>query len=289
MTALFQTAAVTDEFSPTDLDRALDAMAALGMTGAELRVIWGRNVISLTDAEIDRVRAAAESRGIRILSIASPVLKCVLPDAPPVDPRIQQDTFAASHGYDDQPALAARALDIAERSGARIIRVFSYWRTTDPAACFDRVAAALARLADQAAARGLVIGIENEHACNIATGRETAELLAAVDHPALQVIWDPANALVAGEDPFPDGYRQLPPGRIVHVHAKDCRVQDHTPIWGALGEMAIDWRAQVLALHRDGYRGAISLETHWTGPNGDKFEASEICGRRLRDLVRAEH
>jgi hypothetical protein len=32
---------------------------------------------------------------------------------------------------------------------------------------------------------------------------------------------------------------------------------------------------------RDGYRGWISLETHWTGPEGDKHEGSVICGRNL--------
>lgn len=32
--------------------------------------------------------------------------------------------------------------------------------------------------------------------------------------------------LVSGETPFPDGYRMLPPGRIVHVHAKDCCRED---------------------------------------------------------------
>ena len=58
------------------------------------------------------IRAA----GMRVLSIASPVLKCVLPDAPPLDPRFQQDTFAARYGFDDQPTLARRAFDIAQRS-----------------------------------------------------------------------------------------------------------------------------------------------------------------------------
>ena len=38
---------------------------------------------------------------------------------------------------------------------------------------------------------------------------------------------------------------------------------------------------QMAALARDGYRGWISLETHWTGPSGDKLEASLICGRTL--------
>jgi L-ribulose-5-phosphate 3-epimerase len=284
---IFQVGAVTDEFSPDSLDRALDAMAKLGMTFAELRVVDGKNIIDLTDGEIDTVRARVEARSMRVLSIASPVLKCTLPDAPPVAPHIQQDMFSSAFSFDDQPRLVRRAFEIASRTGARIVRVFSYWRTIDPDASFDRVASALRALAVQAAGRNLIIGIENEHACNIATGAETARLLAAVEHPALQVIWDPANAFVAGETPFPDGYTHLPVTRIAHVHAKDCTVVGHVPTWGPLGEMDIDWRGQLAALARDGYRRTISLETHWKGPNGDKFEASMICGRALNTLVRA--
>jgi sugar phosphate isomerase/epimerase len=286
---MFQVGAVTDEFSPDSLDRALGAMAVLGMTFAELRVVNGANIIDHTDAEVDVVRAAVESRGMQVLSIASPVLKCTLPDAPPVAPHIQQDMFSSAFGFDDQPRLARRAFEIAERAGARIVRVFSYWRTVDPEACFDRVASALRGLSTAAEERGLVIGIENEHACNIATGAETARLLMAVDHPALGVIWDPANAFVAGERPYPDGYERLPLSRIVHVHAKDCTVADHAPTWGPLGEMGprgIDWPGQLAALARDGYRGGISLETHWKGPNGDKFQGSVICGRNLQEMVR---
>jgi sugar phosphate isomerase/epimerase len=276
-------AAVTDEFSP-DLDVALDAMAACGMTGAELRVVWGKNVIELSDEDLDQARAAAERRGMRILSIASPILKCTLPDAPPVDARLQQDMFSARYTFDDQPRLMARAIAVARRTGARYIRVFSYWRTVDPHACLPRVADALRALADQAAEAGLVIGLENEHACNVATGRESAALLAAVDHPALGLIWDPANALVLGERAFPDGYHALPKARVIHVHAKDARVTNHTPQWLRLGDGDVNWRGQIDALVRDGYVGAISLETHWTGPHGDKLEASRICGEALRAL-----
>ena len=129
-------------------------MADLGMTFAELRVVDGKNIIDHTDAEIDAVRARVEARGMRVLSIASPVLKCTLPDAPPVAPHIQQDMFSSAFAFDDQPRLARRALEIAERTGARIVRVFSYWRTIDPDACFDRVASALRELADRAVARG---------------------------------------------------------------------------------------------------------------------------------------
>jgi L-ribulose-5-phosphate 3-epimerase len=284
MTQYFPIAAITDEFSP-DIETAAASMREIGMVAAELRMVFGKNIIDLTDAELDRARAIVAAQKLEIISIASPILKCVLPDAPAVDSRFQQDMFASKHTIDDQPRLAARAFEIAKRTGARIIRVFSYWRTVDPNQCFDRVVAALRDLADQAAGHGLIIGLENEHACNIATARETARVLTALDHPNLQVVWDPANAYVSGETPYPDGYRLLPPNRIVHVHAKDCRMADRKPAWGPLGECDVDWKGQVQALVHDGYKGYISLETHWPGPGGDKHLGSVICGRNLKALV----
>jgi len=286
MPQLFPIAAITDEFSQ-DIEDAVRSMAEIGMTGAEVRMAFGKNVIDLTHAELDRACEIVARHGLEIVSIASPLLKCVLPDAPAVDARFQQDVFAATQTFAVQPRLADRALEIAERTGARIIRVFSYWRTVRPEACFERVARALEHLAEQAALHGRTIGLENEHACNIATGEETARLLEAVAHVNLQVVWDPANAYVSGETPFPDGFRRLPVERIAHVHAKDCRVEGHRPIWCALGEGGIDWKGQIRALAEDGYKGWISLETHWAGPRGDKHEASVICGRNLKALVTA--
>lgn len=280
----FRIAAITDEFSP-DLDTALAGMADVGMTGAELRVIGGRNMIDLSDAEIDRVREAVEARGMTVISLASPLLKCVLPDSPPLDKNVQHDVFGSPYTFEDQPRLTRRAFEIAERVGAAIIRVFSYWRTSEPERCFPAAAAALHELAEEASKRGVVIALENEHACNAGTGEEAGRLLASIDHPSLKILWDPANASILGETPFPDGYGKIPAPRIVHVHAKDCDVRDRKPVWGALGEMSIDWRGQIAALRRDGYSGWISLETHWTGPKGDKFEASTICGKNLKSLV----
>jgi sugar phosphate isomerase/epimerase len=284
MPARFRIAAITDEFSP-ELDRAVRAMAEVGMTGAELRMISGKNIVDLTNEELDRAIDTVRGHGMEIISIASPLLKCVLPDAPEVDARFQQDMFAAKLTFDDQPRIARRAFEIAKRTGAKIIRVFSFWRTIRPEESFDRVVEALRGLADQAAGHGLTIGLENEHACTLGTAAETARLLAALDHPNLKVVWDPANALVAGEDPFPGGYSKLPVARIGHVHAKDCFVADHKPTWVPVGEGSIDWKGQIAALERDGYRGWISLETHWGGPNGDKLAGSVICGQNLARLV----
>ena len=277
-------AAITDEFTP-DLATAVEAMAAIGMTGAELRVISGKNILDLSNAELDQAIETVRAKGLEIVSIASPLLKVILPDAPAVDSRFQQDGFACKHTFEDQPRLTERAFEIARRTGARIIRVFSYWRVVEPEKVFDRVVAALADLAEKAAKEDLIIGLENEHACNISTASESAKVLAALDHPNLKLVWDPANALVSGEDPFPGGYKLLPAGRIAHVHAKDCHMEGRKFQWGVVGCCDIDWKGQVAALLADGYRGSVSLETHWAGPNGNKFEGTVMCGWALKDLL----
>jgi len=282
----FRIGAITDEFS-SDITVAAEAMRELGMKGAELRVVGGKNIMDLTNAEIASAMDVLRANGLQVVSIASPLLKCTLPGAPDVDARFQQDMFNARHTFEDQPRLTDRAFEIAELTGAKIVRVFSYWRVIKPEAVFERVVDALQELSDKAASRGLIIGLENEHACNIATAQETARVLAAIDHQNLQVVWDPANAYCSGEIPFPNGYKLLDTTRIAHVHAKDCTLEGLKPVWGPLGERDIDWTGQIDALAEDGYKGFINLETHWPGPDGNKFEGSKICGRNLRALVEA--
>lgn len=286
MTPKLRIASITDEFT-ADLGPALDAMAGIGMTGAELRVLWGKNIMDLSTEELRRARQLVADHGMEVISIASPILKCVLPNVAEIDARFQHDVFASKHTFEDQPRLADHAFDIAEMLGARIIRVFSYWRTVEPKATYPAVIEALNWLAEKAAARGLIIGLENEHACNVSTAADAAEVLAAVPHPNLQLVWDPANALCSGENPFPEGYAKLPKNRIVHVHTKDCHIEGHRPVWGPLGTRAVDWKGQIAALLADGYHGWLSLETHWPGPNNSKMEASTICGWNLRGLASA--
>lgn len=282
----FRIGAITDEFSH-DVTVAAEAMRELGMKGAELRVVGGRNVMDLSDAELDAALDVLGRNGLEVISIATPLLKCTLPDAPEIDSRFQQDIFASKHTFEDQQRLADRAFEIAKRAGAKIVRVFSYWRVVEPEAVFERVVDALQDLADKAGRHGLIIGLENEHACNIATAQETACVLAAIDHENLQVVWDPANAYVSGEKPFPTGYRMLDTTRIAHVHAKDCTLEDHRSTWVELGQGEVDWEGQFDALAEDGYSGYVHLETHWAGPEGNKLEGSRICGRNLKRLVAA--
>jgi L-ribulose-5-phosphate 3-epimerase len=281
--AIARLAAITDEFA-ADLETALTAMHQLGFAEAELRLIGGKNILELTDAEIAAAREAIERRGMRVVSIASPLLKCVLPGGAQIDERFQKDVFGASYTFDDHERLTRGAMDAAQALGARIIRVFSFWRTVEPRRCFPAIVEALRPLCDAAAARGLQIGLENEFACNAGTAEEAAAILEMLPHPALGLIWDPANMAVLGGMPFPDGYSHLPVERLLHVHVKDCTVDNFVPTWQRIGTN-INWSGQIAALIRDGYTGSFSLETHWRGEHGDRLEASRICGQILRDLV----
>lgn len=277
-------AAITDEFS-ADLSQAIPVMKEIGMTAVELRVVGGKNIMDLTSDELKRAKEQLYAADLAVVSIASPLLKCILPRGGEVDRRFQQDVFASQHTYEDQPRLAEHAFELAHFFGAGIVRVFSYWRTVQPERCFDAVVKELAALAELAAKADLLVGLENEHACHIGTAAEARRVLDAVPNPHLVAVWDPANALVAGEIPFPDGYRLLPSHRVGHVHAKDCQMIGHQPVWGPLGTRHVDWKGQVSALLADGYKGYLSLETHWPGPEGNKLEGSRICGWNLRGLA----
>jgi len=286
MTPQLELAAITDEFSP-QLEIALDAMSAIGMTGAELRVLWGKNIMDASDDEVRRAMDLIHAHNMHVLGIASPLLKCVLPGGGDVDRRFQQDMFNSNQTIDDQPKLAARALRLCEMTGAKIVRVFSYWRTVTPERCHDAVCRALTDLGKLAAPQGVIIGLENEQSCNLGTAAEIVKVYADVHETNVQLVWDPANMAVAGESPFPGGYALLPKDRIAHVHAKDCHMEGLKPEWGPLGTRDLDWKGQIAALLADGYKGAVSLETHWPGPGGDKVLGSTICGWNLRGLLSA--
>jgi L-ribulose-5-phosphate 3-epimerase len=254
----FHTGAVTDVFSP-DVALAASLMRALDMSGAELRNINGHSILDSAKVELDRALQALQECDLEVVAISTPLLKCKLEDWP-----------AQSH-------LADRAFDIAKAAGATIVRVFSGLRAAEPGKHFERVVDLLQELADKAGHHGLIIALENDHACNIATAQEMAGVLAAIDHSNLQVVWDPAAAYISGEKPFPTGYQMLDTKRIALVHAKDCTLEGHKPVWEPLGDGDIDWQGQIDELAEDHYKGFIHLETYWPGI-GD-------CARNLKRMV----
>jgi L-ribulose-5-phosphate 3-epimerase len=251
---------VTDEISH-NLAPALDVCEDEGVSTVELRAVDGANVVSHDDDSVEKIRAVLEGRGFRVGSIASPFLKCHLHgDGDP-----QGAThFAAPASREEQWGILERSIEVAHRFGAPLVRAFSFWRVPNPKDVREEVAEVIAEAAERTGEAGLMLGIENEHACNLATGAETRWVLDRVRSPALGVIWDPGNEAVMDSEPFPGGYEQVR-DRVVHVHLKDA---DENGNWVKLGAGIIDYPGQFRALAEDGYEGLLSLETHYEAPDG---------------------
>jgi sugar phosphate isomerase/epimerase len=277
---------ITDEISQ-DLAHVLDVCEDEGVSTVELRAVGGANIVDHDDDSLEEIAALLDRRTFRVGAIASPFLKCHLSS----DGAPQGAThFAASASRDEQWGVLDRSFEVARLFGAPIVRSFSFWRVPEPRDVREEVAGVISEAAQRTAAAGLTLGLENEHACNVATGAEASWVLDRTPSPALGVIWDPGNEAVMDSEPFPGGYEQVR-GRVAHVHLKDA---DEGGNWTKMGAGVIDYVGQFRALAEDGYEGLLSLETHYEAPDGGAERASreslaairgfcEEAGIRLRD------
>jgi sugar phosphate isomerase/epimerase len=275
---------ITDEISQ-DFERALDVMVEYRVRGAELRGLWGTNVADLSEEQIKRAKAALDARGIHAIGLSTPVYKCELETA-------EASIHGAMHlararGMSEQMDLLRRCSAIAHAFDTHQIRVFSFWnRGPLTPEIEQRIADAFEQPIRVAEEEDVLLVLENEHACYLGTAVETARVLAAHDSPRLRACWDPGNAFMAGEQPYPDGYETIRP-YLAHIHVKDAarRADAETPIWTVVGEGDIDYKGHFDALRREGYLGWISLETHYVPEGGTTEEGSRACLAALRTFV----
>jgi len=282
----FNLSILTDEISQ-DFGHACEvASREFGMGYVDLRESGGKNIMKWDAAEIAEVRRVLERFTLRVACIASPIFKVDWPGAPKSPFSPARDEFGANFTYPQQQELLERAFELARTFNTDRIRIFDFWRLQDQkphrAAIDDVVRAA----AVKAGARGLTLVLENEYACNTATGAEAARLLSAIPEKALEITWDPGNAQFRDEVPYPGGYAPIPKQRIGHVHCKDAARSADAKKWEwmAMGKGVIDWAGQFRALKADGYRHAVTLETHWRGA-GTPEESSRQSFAGMKALL----
>jgi sugar phosphate isomerase/epimerase len=248
-----------------------------------------KNVINWDAHDIADARSILERFNLQVSEIASPVFKTDWPGAPksPFSPKTPQ--FGADFTYEQQDELLERAIELAKAFKTPYVRIFDFWRLDNPAphrkAIDDRVRDA----AVKAGKSGVTLNLENELACNTATGAEAARLLGAVRERSLMLNWDPGNAAARGEKAYPEGYGKLPKDRIGHLHCKDVVPAGNTKTeWAAMGAGTIEWVGQFRALKADGYHGALSLETHWRGAGTAEASTRKSMAGMKELLQRAE-
>jgi L-ribulose-5-phosphate 3-epimerase len=290
MKSPFRIAVINDELGQ-DFGRSCEvASREFGMEWLELRGMWNKNILHLDATEVAEARRILERYKLRVTDIASPLFKVDWPDAPKSKFSPKGSQFKADFTFDQQGEVLDRSIALAKAFNTDRVRCFDFWRLEDSAPYRVAINEKLLEAANTASTLEIILILENEFACNTATGAEAAQTLAAVQSPALMVNWDPGNAAARGENPYPTGYNLLPKDRIGHCHCKDIKeiaktADSKEPGWAAMGSGVIDWVGQFAALKRDGYHYAVSLETHWRGA-GTPEESSRQSWAGMKEQLR---
>ena len=275
---------------------AIRLFAAAGLDAAEL--IWQNDYLGgIPENDNGRlladVAAASAETGLPVIAL-TPYMSGI--NSPDETERIR-----------DVERFAACITD-AERLGARLVRVYAGAYTPDQvderAQRWELLVQSLTQLAPIADAAGVTLVVENHFNTMTMSAQETVELVHAVDHPAVGILYDQANLTFTHCEPW-EIAQPLQRGFVRHVHAKDLVFVDRERQFSAssvatvageeravrsrvLGEGEIDWAGIIQRLLADGYDGAISLEYEYRWHPQDlapPLEGFRRGAERLRDLL----
>ena len=283
---MFKLGVITDGIS-RDFEYALDTMVETGLEYVELQYLWEKQVGDLTDADVARIKGLIDAQNLKVSCISHHNLSAL-----PVD------TAVVAPAYRDHITTLQRCIDIAEALGTKLVRIFSFRKEmvlfgAEPivskgtwATLLDRLEEPL-RIADDA---GITLVMETAISGNVTSALLARKLIDELDVPHLKILWDPCSSLYCTEIPYPDGYEVIRE-HIAHVHLKDGVVNLPAATFDFCamrqGQMEPYYNDIVDALKRDGYQGAISLESVYTPQGGtreDGFRESlpvfmELMGR----------
>ncbi len=263
-----------DEISP-DLTEQLDTLSEESIRHLELRSVWNRNVLDLTDDELKQVKTAISECGVGVSSIGSPIGK--VPIVEDFAPHLER---------------FRRALQAAKVMETRYVRVFSFFmpEDDDPDIYRDEVLERMGALASEAEDAGITLLHENEKEIYGDTPSRCLDILTQVNSPALRAAWDAANFVQCGVDrPFTEGYEELRPF-IEYVHVKDAMAGCGQVVPAGEGDGELS--ETILALRDSGFDGFFSLEPHlaeagtYSGFSGpDLFKKAS---RAFKELLRKQ-
>src|SRR5260370_20978483 len=246
----------------------------------ERRGLRKKSVYKLDEKETAEARRLQQKFGLQVTDIASPLFKTDWPGAPTSKYSPKAPQFGADYSFAQQGEVLERSIVTAKALRTNRVRCFDFWRLDDPKPFREAIDSKLRDTAAQVAPKKITLLLENEFACNTATGAEAARTLQAAQSPNFKLNWDPGNAAHRGEIAFPDGFARIPKERMGHMHCKDvARKADGTFEWAAMGRGIIDYVGQFRALVQAGYSGTMSLETHLRGAgSGEKSSTQILAG-----------
>ena len=226
-----------------ELELQIEVLAANGVGNIELRGVWGKNVLRLSAAEVRRVRDAARQAGVGFSAVGSPIGK-----------------YPVAGDFAEERERMHRALDYAALLEAPYVRIFSYYipEGEDAANYRSQVLDRLGELAALAEATDIRLAHENERHIYGDVCSRVLDLLENIGSPAFTGIFDFANFVVCGVDPYVC-WQQVR-RHISYFHVKDSVAATRKVVPAGAGDGAV---ARVLGeAYAAGFDGFLTLEPH---------------------------
>ncbi len=242
---MFILSAFADEISP-DPQEQIDVLARCGVKHIEFRSIHKTNVLDLTDLQIAEFKSLLDKNGMRLSAIGSPIGKVKLDQ--PFEPHLKR---------------FERAIELCKVFDTPNIRVFSYYKpegtTWEP--WRGEVLARMGEKVRRAEKAGVRLLHENEHNIYGDDPKRVVDLLESINSPSLRGVYDAANYVFCGYDPW-QGW-QLTKSWTSHFHIKDWKAgETHGSLAGEGQGRIPEAIAEAVAMSYDGF---ATLEPHLLG------------------------
>jgi len=178
-------------------------------------------------------------------------------------------------------AQLRRVIDMAAMLGAASVRVyggkFVDGETDGDGRKLDALVRSMRACGDHAAARGVVLSLENHFGTMTTTARETSRIVRLIDHDSVGILYDQANLAFFPAEEYEEAI-ELQKDKIFFVHCKDLVYRGGSPrrpVFANVshideaertvhsrvpGDGILDWPGILKALRGVGYDGWLSLE-----------------------------
>lgn len=267
---MFILAGFGDEISPK-LEEQLDVLESEGIKYLELRSVNNKNVLDLTDDEIEKIKKELDKRKFGISAIGSPIGKIGIKD-----------------NFEQHLERFKRAIHLAKFFRTKYIRIFSYYipEKEEPEKYRDEVMKRMNHKVKIAEQENIVLLHENEHGIYGDIPERCKDIFETIDSQYLRCNFDPCNFVLEGVKPYTQAFPLLKK-YIEYLHIKDATYTPAKIVPAGEGEGEI--KEILLALKSMNFDGFLSLEPHLAaaGKTGgfSSAELFKVASKSLKKIL----
>lgn len=227
-----------------DLDLQISTLVANRVSHIELRGVWGKNVLMLSEDEIHEIKKKATDQGIGFSAIGSPLGK-----------------FPLDAEFTYQLEGLKKALDYAAILEAPYIRMFSFFihEDQDPGKYRSQVIDWLGQMIAEAEKTDIILAHENEKGIYGDTGARCLDLYTTLSGKSFTGVFDFANFVQCHQHPYQDCWLKLQP-YITYFHVKDALLESGKVVPAGYGDGDIEKILREAFMN--GFRNFLTLEPH---------------------------